>query len=55
MILPVLIAVLCLGGFAALLSERRSPDAPRWLAIITLSMEALLVAVQYTRQTALTS
>ena len=49
MILPVLIVVLCLGGFAALLSERRSPDAPRWIAIITLGMEALIVALQYTK------
>ncbi|MDD5266130.1 MAG: NADH-quinone oxidoreductase subunit M [Methylococcales bacterium] len=49
MILPVLIVVLCLGGFASLLSERSNPDAPRWIAIITLGMEALLVAVQYTK------
>ena len=47
MMLPALIAVLCLGGFAAWFSERRSPDAPRWVAIITLAIEAPLLAVQY--------
>jgi len=49
MILPALIIVLCLGGFAAWFSERRSPDAPRWVAIITLVIEALLVIVQFTQ------
>jgi NADH-quinone oxidoreductase subunit M len=49
MILPVLIIVFCLGGFAAWFSERRSPDAPRWLAIITLVIEALLVTGQFTQ------
>ena len=48
MILPALIAVLCLGGFAAWFSERRNPGAPRWVAIITLVIEALLVVGQYT-------
>lgn len=46
MMLPALIAVLILGGFAAWFSESRSPEAPRWVAIITLTLEALLVAGQ---------
>ncbi len=49
MILPALIAVLFLGGFAAWFSERRSPGAPRWVAIITLAIEALLIAGQFTQ------
>ena len=47
MILPALIAVLCLGGFAAWFSERYSPDAPRWMALIALVIESLLVIGQY--------
>jgi len=47
MILPVLIAVLFLGGFAAWYSERKSPDTPRWVAIFAISIEALIVAGQY--------
>jgi NADH-quinone oxidoreductase subunit M len=47
MILPALILILCLGGFAAWFSERKSPGAPRWVAIITLAIEAPLLAVQY--------
>ena len=47
MILPALIDVLILGGFSAWLSESRNPDAPRWAAIITLVIEAMLVAGQY--------
>lgn len=49
MILPLLITVLFLGGFTAWFSGRRSPDAPRWVAIITLSIEALLATSQYAR------
>ncbi|WP_411726603.1 NADH-quinone oxidoreductase subunit M [Methyloglobulus sp.] len=49
MILPALIAVLCLGGFAAWFSEQRSPGTPRWVAIITLAIEALLIAGQFTQ------
>jgi NADH-quinone oxidoreductase subunit M len=48
MMLPALIAILFLGGFAAWFSEHRSPGAPRWVAIVTLVIEALLVAGQYT-------
>ena len=47
MILPALIAVLILGGFAAWFSESRTPSAPRWVAIIALVIEALLVTKQY--------
>ena len=47
MILPALIAVLCLGGCAAWFSERLSPNAPRWLAIMALVIETLLVIGQY--------
>jgi NADH-quinone oxidoreductase subunit M len=47
MTLPALIVVLCLGGFAAWFSERRSPAAPRWVAIIVLTIEAALLPVQY--------
>ena len=49
MILPALIAVLILGGFAAWLSERWSPAGPRWTAVIVLGIEALLVAGQSTQ------
>jgi NADH-quinone oxidoreductase subunit M len=48
MMLPTLIVVLFLGGFAAWFSERWNSVAPRWVAIIILVIEALLVAVQYT-------
>ena len=50
MMLPALIAVLILGGFAAWFSERWSPEAPRWVAVIALGVETLLVAGQ-TKQT----
>jgi NADH-quinone oxidoreductase subunit M len=52
MILPVLIIILCLGGFAAWFLERKSPGAPRWVAICTLAIETPLLAVQY-KKTAL--
>jgi len=48
MILPALVVILCLGGFAAWLSEYKNPAAPRWAATIALTMEALLVAWQCT-------
>lgn len=44
MILPLLIAVLILGGFAAWLSEQWSPRAPRWASVISLTLAALLLA-----------
>lgn len=47
MILPALICVLLLGGFAAWFSERWSPAVPRWVAIITLTLEALLLILPY--------
>lgn len=47
MILLVLVCVLLLGGFAAWFSERRNPAAPRWVAIITLTVEALLLILPY--------
>lgn len=43
MILPALIGVLLLGGFIAWFSEHRNPTAPRWVALITLAVEALLL------------
>jgi NADH-quinone oxidoreductase subunit M len=43
MILPMLVCVLLLGGLMALVSERWSHGAPRWLGIITLTAEALLL------------
>lgn len=49
MILPALIVVLILGGFAAWFSESRSASAPRWVAIITLVIEAVLIAGQFTQ------
>ena len=45
MILPMLICILLLGGFAAWFSERWSPLVPRWVAIITLTLEALLLVL----------
>jgi NADH-quinone oxidoreductase subunit M len=45
MILPMLVCVLLLGGIAAFISERWSQSAPRWLAVITLTAEALLLVV----------
>jgi len=47
MILPALIIVLCLGAFASWFSELKNPGAPRWVAIITLGIEAPLLAVEY--------
>ncbi|MDO9048270.1 MAG: NADH-quinone oxidoreductase subunit M [Methylobacter sp.] len=47
MILPALICVLLLGGFAAWFSERWSPEVPRWVGIITLTFEALLLVLPY--------
>jgi NADH-quinone oxidoreductase subunit M len=47
MILPVLICVLLLGGFAAFISGRWNHGAPRWLAVITLTVEALLLIVPH--------
>ncbi|WP_374089262.1 NADH-quinone oxidoreductase subunit M [Methylomicrobium lacus] len=47
MILSALIAVLAVGGFAAWISERWHPNAPRWTAIATLALEALLAASQF--------
>lgn len=41
--LLALICVLLAGGCAAWYSERWSPSAPRWLAILTLAIEALLI------------
>jgi NADH-quinone oxidoreductase subunit M len=43
MILPMLVCVLLLGGLMALVSERWNHGAPRWLGIITLTAEALLL------------
>ncbi|HEY8096444.1 MAG TPA: NADH-quinone oxidoreductase subunit M [Methylobacter sp.] len=42
-----LIFTLLLGGFAAWFSERWSPTAPRWAAIITLTVEALQLVLPY--------
>jgi len=47
MILPMLVCVLLLGGFMALVSERWSQGAPRWLGILTLTAEALLLIVPH--------
>lgn len=41
--LPALIAILVLGGFTAWFSEAKNPLAPRWVAIITLIIAALLL------------
>jgi NADH-quinone oxidoreductase subunit M len=49
MILTALIFVLFLGGFAAWFSGRWNPGTPRWVAIITLSIQALFAAGQYAR------
>ena len=40
MILLALIAVLIFGGIAAWFSERWNPSAPRWLSLLTLTIEA---------------
>lgn len=45
MILLALICALLLGGLTAWLSERWSPIAPRWVAIITLTVEILLLVL----------
>lgn len=47
MILFALICVLLLGGLAAWFSERWSPKAPGWAAIVTLTLEALLLVLPY--------
>ncbi|MDD5461250.1 MAG: NADH-quinone oxidoreductase subunit M [Methylococcales bacterium] len=47
MILPALIIVLCLGGFAAWFVERRSPGDARLIALIALIIEAALLLWQY--------
>lgn len=48
MMLSALIAVLFLGGIAAWISERRNPNAPRWFALATLALEALLAGWLFT-------
>lgn len=48
MIMAALIAVLILGGFSAWFSEQSHADAPRWVALITLIIETLLLVAQYT-------
>lgn len=55
MMLPALIVVLILGGFAAWCSERWGPHAPRWVAIMTLAVEAWLVAAQYAQTSGIDS
>ncbi len=47
MILSFLIAILFLGGVLAWCSEYWHPDAARWVAILTLIIEALLLLGQY--------
>lgn len=47
MMLLALVAVLFLGGLAALISERWSPAAPRWIALAALALEFVLVLLQY--------
>lgn len=47
MILPALICVLLLGGFVAFFAERWSQNAPRWIGIITLAVEAALLIVPH--------
>ncbi|WP_031431403.1 NADH-quinone oxidoreductase subunit M [Methylomicrobium agile] len=47
MMLSSLIAVLFLGGIAAWTAERWNPSAPRWIAIGTLALEALLAGSQF--------
>lgn len=48
MILPALIVVLLLGGLTAWFSESKLSSTPRWVAIITLIIEALLVIWLFT-------
>jgi NADH-quinone oxidoreductase subunit M len=47
MILPLLVGVLLLGGFAAWLSERWGENKPRWLALLVLIAEVLLLVLPY--------
>ena len=47
MILPALISVLLLGGLVAFFSERWSQNAPRWIGIMTLAVEALLLILPH--------
>ncbi|MGZ8143938.1 MAG: NADH-quinone oxidoreductase subunit M [Methylosarcina sp.] len=47
MIMAALIAVLFLGGLAAWVSERFNPHAPRVISLAALTIEAVLVAVQF--------
>ncbi len=47
MILPLLIAVLFLGGVLAWCCEQWRPDTARWAAIFTLFLEAMLLLGQY--------
>jgi NADH-quinone oxidoreductase subunit M len=42
MMISALIAVLFFGAIAAWVSERRDPNTPRWIALITLALESLL-------------
>lgn len=46
MILPALIIVLLLGGFAAWIAGRGEPNTARWIAVITLTVATLLLAAQ---------
>jgi NADH-quinone oxidoreductase subunit M len=47
MILLALIVLLVIGGFAAWASELINPDLPRWLALVTLAVETLLLLIQF--------
>jgi NADH-quinone oxidoreductase subunit M len=48
MMLAPLIAVLFFGGIAAWISGRRNPNAAHWIAMGTLTLEALLAGWQFT-------
>ena len=49
MTLPLLILVPLVGGLAAWLVGRRSPDACRWLALLVTTAELMLVLALWAR------
>ena len=51
MILFALVAVLLIGGIVAWFSEKIHPDIPRWVSVMTLIIEAVLLMAQYTAAT----
>ena len=49
-ILPLLLALPFAGGLLAWQAERLSPNAPRWIALVTMTAFLVITALLYYRQ-----